>query len=483
MSDSISKRNEPLPLPILGNRSCLLIFVVALAARLILLWFGPWIDEQRALQPDSTRYLLLAENLRNFHTLGLHDEENRLYQILNGMRAANGTLPPADSNGLHTETFRTPGYPLFIAAVQICGGGIRAILTIQCLLDSLAACMAASIAISLGLSRRAALLVGFLWALHPGLILNDVQVLSDSFANFWTIAAIFLISRSKSVAMSSLAGIVLGLSVLIRPLAILYLPAALVLSWRQREHRWLTILLLILMTLVPASTWALRNRAAGEGLRVSSVGSINLLYYLAGYVISEERGQDWLQASAQRRDELSQKLESQIAPHEDVFDAAARLGTQELAARPKVVARVYAKSMLKLLLNHSLAEVYPALGKKYVPSGFFSQIVLREQDQAGSLDKNWWQISIALVWMLMNAAILLGAIMGIVQAVRRRDYAVILFCVPTIFAFLAATHAVGVERMRLPILLPLFLLVGSLFTSSIAAQAEDKDGQRATRVV
>src|SRR5216683_469873 len=58
----------------LSNWALLFLFLIALAPRLALLFYGPWSQPGLALQADSVRYFQLAENLRLFHTFGLRQE-------------------------------------------------------------------------------------------------------------------------------------------------------------------------------------------------------------------------------------------------------------------------------------------------------------------------------------------------------------------------------------------------------------------------
>ncbi len=65
------------------------------------------------------------------------------------------------------------------------------------------------------------------------------------------------------------------------------------------------------------------------------MGDVNLLYYTAGYTLSEEKGEDWLASWPKRVDELSQRLEQRLAPGQDVFSAGRSLAVEELKARPQ----------------------------------------------------------------------------------------------------------------------------------------------------
>src|SRR5262249_21645437 len=148
-------------------------------------------------------------------------------------------------------------------------------------------------------------------------------------------------------------GALIGVATLVRPLGLLYLPAALMIAWPRVRPRAAALLMLVLTALLPPLGWAARNQSVGEGLRVSTVGDVTLLYYVAGYGISEEQGKDWLQDWPLQSKALATKLKNRVEPGEDVISAARRLALEEIQARPTAVARVLLKSQLKLWVAHS----------------------------------------------------------------------------------------------------------------------------------
>jgi hypothetical protein len=452
---------------------------MALAPRAALLFYGPWSQPGRALQPDSVRYFQLAENLRRFHTFGLSQEEGLGHENLAALRAGNGTLPAADANGLRPESFRTPGYPLFIAFIQECGGGIRAILIVQCLLGSLLACMVASVARRLGLSIRGTVLAGMIWALHPGLIVFDCVVLTESLFNAVAITALAFAERSRSPFGTMASGGLLGLATLVRPLGLFYLPAALALAWPGLRWRWLAIPSLIVAAGLPPWLWAMRNDAVGEGFRVTTVPEVNLLFYTTAYSISEERGEDWLQSWPDRVNELTLQLKTRLKPGEDVPKAARGLALEQLAARPKTLAKVEAKSLVKLAVDHSMGIAADLLGLSYQPTGLFSRLVLGEPTGDGNDGEAARQgtgksakvmFGVALAWTGLNLVLTLAALLGMIAAVRRHSWRLLFGCGLTLLLFAIATGSVGLERFRLPMMLLILVLTGSLANPSKICQ-------------
>jgi hypothetical protein len=66
--------------------------------------------------------------------------------------------------------------------------------------------------------------------------------------------------------------------------------------------------------------------------------------------------------------------------------------------------------------------------------------------------------------MGLNALIALAALAGVVQALRKHQWRILIFSGVSIFLFTLATGSVGLERFRLPMMLPLFVLAASLIS-------------------
>jgi hypothetical protein len=442
-------------------RWVLLIAGLGAGLRLAVWGFGPCQDVQRALRPDSLRYVILAHNVLEYHTLGKSDEEGLMHEAVARLRAGNGTEPHRDANGLLPESFRTPGYCAFLAAIFCLVDDVRAALLVQCLSGALAVVLVAYIARRVGLARRGALVAAFLWAVHPALVLYDNLVLTESLFDFGAIVSLALACRASRVRGTVVAGATLGLTALVRPVGLLYLPAALAAGWGRQSRRLLSAGCLIAVAILPSALWAARNRALGEGLRVSSVNDLNLLFYSAAYTVAEERGEDWLTSWPKRVKEMEDKLADHLSPGEDVVTAARRLALAEMIARPGPAAKVHLKSQLKLLIDHSGGDFALVLGRPYEPTGLFSRLVLggKGQNSGGGT----FQVLATGAWVLLNASIALAAAVGLVLAVRRHCFRLLAVSLPTILIFVAATGCVGLERFRLPIMLPLILAAASVW--------------------
>jgi hypothetical protein len=437
------------------RRPPVILFAGALLLRLIVLFTGPLAEPTRIipLSPDSPRYIVLADALLAHHAFGKPVEDGQLHLAVEKLRRENGTLPPPDANGLYPEVFRTPGYPVFLA---LCGGssGLRIVYFAQCLLGSFAALCLVRVALALKCRPRAALVTGWLWALHPAVLTSDLLPLTESLFCSLALIGLAATTRTSTPAGRAVPGLLIGLAALVRPLGLMYLPTALVLGWYTAPRKWLAAGVLVLVAVVPSVLWAVRNSATGNGVRVSTVGELNLYFYGAAYVISENRGEDWFTSWPARVDELAKRLASKLQPGEDVFVLARKEGLVELTTNPGTTLKVAAKSQVKLGIDHSAPLAAGLYGVEYKPSGFFSDLLSGKFD---SSKLTVWGL-LALPWSGLNALVVLLAAVGLVRAMIRRRWALVSACLVPIVLFSAATFPVGLERFRLPLLPFLFVL-------------------------
>lgn len=129
-----------------------LLFAAALVGLLARAAFAflYWVDQP--LTVDQVEYLLLAE------------------------RATQGeglTYPPGER-----RLMRSPGYPLFLAAVRLVSTEQAAIRAVQCLLGAFAVLQVAAIGLRLA-GERAAVAAAWLAALYPPLVFEPAYVLSE----------------------------------------------------------------------------------------------------------------------------------------------------------------------------------------------------------------------------------------------------------------------------------------------------------------
>jgi hypothetical protein len=132
------------------------------------------------------------------------------------------------------------------------------------------------------LSERRALVAGLLVALHPGLVLYSALVMSEQLAALTTMLAFLVAVRDAQPRGAALGALVLGVSALVRPTALLCAPfLALVLRpWRSARTAPRKIAatlgaaaMLSVLALAPVLPWTARNCRVMDGCALVSTNA------------------------------------------------------------------------------------------------------------------------------------------------------------------------------------------------------------------
>ncbi|MCC7407170.1 MAG: hypothetical protein IT442_03810 [Phycisphaeraceae bacterium] len=446
-----------------------LILAVALTGRLGLWAVGPAADVKRAYEPDTGRYVLLAENLLRYHSFGKAEEDGLVHNAVETIRAERGELEAADRNGLRPELFRTPGYPLLIAGVLGSGMSLGAVLVLQCLLST------ATVAMVMDLGRRwispgAGLVAGVILALHPVEIVGPNTLLSETFFVFLMTAGLWLAWGSKGFFSAPWRGLGVGLSALARPIGVVLGPLAAVAWWIDQPSRKRAVVAVMLagMSCVPIGLWACRNAwvSPSLGLTTSTVSTINAWYYTVAHMRLNRDGKDWLNDWPAMVRELSDELAQKAGPGEETFAAMRRLAGDEIRRNPELYLRTIARSESKLFLDHSMGELCRRLGWEYQPSNLRQTLLATDKSWSEKIrlvlvQPAWKMTAGAMGWTLLNAVLTLLAVWGLVRLAVARRWAVLVLLAGGVFYFALATQTVGLERFRLPMAGMMALLAGS----------------------
>lgn len=244
-----------------ADRTCrrilIALLLVALALRLGWSLSRPSDDAAVDQLPDQREYLELGRSLIGGEGLSFSDPRftDRVF------------------------AYRTPGYPLLIAA---CGANVRAVRVVQSILD-VSTIFAAYLLARRWLSPRASLFAALILVFDPFLIYFTGLILTETLFTALLAWGMLLLTRRGTVSYL-IGGLLLALAVLVRPGA-MALPVVLgvlaaLLNRRSEEpyhSRWplpvgTTMLLLTLIVLVP---WAYRNhRVVGRWIWTSTNGGI-----------------------------------------------------------------------------------------------------------------------------------------------------------------------------------------------------------------
>ena len=325
----------------MSDRSRLLAlgFVVAVSA-----FFNATADRPLcpACDPDAPSYIRPALELVQHHRFYGSDPLANAF-----------SRPGRERSG--PETIRTPGYPLFLAAIIALGLPLAAALWIQHLI-AVALAAAAFLFVDIALRRRAAAIVaGLLLATNPALITAAHQAIADVLAAAAVVAALFCtyrLLRGGTLRWAVAAGIVTGCATLIRPIAVAWF-VPLVAIVAVRAARAATAAFVAAALVLPAA-WMARNYAATGVATISSIAGENLLLGNAANVLALQDKPLLYRLSAMQRSsgfyDVFQKLQPRLA--EAALAEARADGVDPQRAPHALLARYYARLGRRIVVRH-----------------------------------------------------------------------------------------------------------------------------------
>jgi hypothetical protein len=342
-----------------------------------------------------------------------------------------------DANGL-IETLRTPGYPLLLA-----GFGLRVVpmIVFQHLLNvALAVAVYLFVMARLG-DRFVAIAAAILFAMDTPTLHYANKILTETIFTALLFVVFALVVYARKLP---LAGVLTGVLVLIRPVAIAYF-VVIAICLALRRVRFRTIAIYIALALVLPIGWGLRNLHHTGVFTISSIGGINMLTYRAAGALAIEDDGDFdadlademkgLQESAD--DEIQRRLH--IADAEELPDAVRGKYYSEIGLR---ILRQHPRAAVLLTLRGLLVNVFDSRWEGMeIVSRFPTDIVRRSLDA-------------------YTAALFVFGVIG-AAALRKRDRDLAAMIIATVIYFLLISAGGEAEsRFRVPVI-PQYMIVAA----------------------
>lgn len=250
---------------------------------------GRGVDPHTALLPDSASYLNTACAVLRHRRFSVSAEQLDVPQIE-----------------------RTPGYPLFLAAIfGICGERYVFVILIQILLHLGIILITYRLAHALW-DAPTAWLAALLLACDLASLISAQQILTDTLFTFVLLLAIAAGVRAwrsprHSGCWLATHSALLALATLIRPIAYYLIAPELVVVlflWNKgRRWRWQPLLVAGLLLTLPwlalIGVWHARNYTAAGMMQFSCSQAVNLLFYRGAFVVAQRDGISF--AAAQQR--------------------------------------------------------------------------------------------------------------------------------------------------------------------------------------
>jgi len=238
------------------------------------------------------------------------------------------------------ETMRTPGYPLLLAAF---GARVVPVIVLQHILNVLLAVAIYLLVMRRLGSRFAAMAAAIVFAIDMPTIHYANKLLSETtFTALLFVAFVLAIDVRRPL----LLGILCGVLVLARPVAIAWFAAmALAFALLRRPRR--VIALFVAAALVLPLAWGVRNGVESGVFTVSSVAGANLLLYRAAGALAMTGDGDFPNVLAEEQKETVEEADDEIQTALHIADA------QDL---PHAVRTAwYAKIARRIILQHPFA--------------------------------------------------------------------------------------------------------------------------------
>ncbi len=387
----------------------------------------------------------------------------------------SGAVHLLEHGSLEPTVMRTPLYPAYLAAhYALAGvGDVTWVMISQALLGTLAVWMTWRLGVLLLPDRRAALIAAALLALSVEMIGHGGYVITEIMFVVIELGALLAwVSHSRSGSLSSLVlcGLLLGLAILCRPIAIILppiilfctgLPLLLKRQWGSLLRNGFCLSVSCAVLLLP---WFMHAKQTLGFITLSTVSHYNTLYYNAASVMAYQQGKVVTEVRADLDKQLPDELSRRQWPDDESHRA--RL-MQEMGGK---VVRENLPLFIWLHLRQDLNSLLPdvttlpeMLGLSVGGKGTLA--VLNHSGMVAAVRHyfggNLWLMCLAVPSVLILGIIYLGTCWGVLTLLQRKYWLALAVLLGVTAAFLLVPGAPSMHRFRVPVMPQLCLLAGA----------------------
>jgi 4-amino-4-deoxy-L-arabinose transferase-like glycosyltransferase len=395
------------------------------------------ISKGQYYSPDSGLYIDLATNMVKFGVFSL---------------SPGAPFVP--------EIFRTPGYPAFLALLEILGmeSPYWAVFWQELIY---AGCILMFYQYGRTIFGNKITRIGVIFLLlEPGGLTYPKLLLSETlFLPFFMggVLAIGLYLRDLNWRYLAAAGILMGLGAIIRP-AILYLPLVIALTlavfdWKDSK-RWLHGGILVLSFVLIISPWLIRNQYHFGKMMMTGQQSNMFSNYHVPLVWESVKGIPFDEGRELSREQVrnavakQEKLLGRSLSRVEVFNLQQKIALHELAKHPLIYAMHWTFGMLKTINGVNLTEFYHAFRLRIDRLHFFQVESTNFAEKVYIFLKH--QDVIVLLAVLVRVVIAVFALLGALQIIKKRDCFLWIMMLAN-FYFICVPGPMGYSRFRFPV--------------------------------
>jgi hypothetical protein len=377
-----------------------IVFAVAVIANFVYLYFS----NGDFYYPDSFTYLAPARSL--LQGLGFLDDTHAI------------------------ETLRTPAYPLLLALL---GARTLPLIVLQHLLNALLALGIYLFVIGRTGNRQAALIAALLFSVDVPTIHYANKVLTETLFTFLLyVVFVLALQRPRPIVL----GILTGILVLVRPVALFYF-IALAFFFVLQRIPVRQIVIFVAVALVLPVGWVVRNRVQTGVFTLSSVGGFNMLVYRAAGALAIENEGNFHKELAEEQEGLREDADDEIQASLHIQDAEDLPGA--------IRARYYSRFAWRIIRQHPIAFVQLTI------RGFLVNLFDSDWDAievVSALSPDVLQVAIGAVPIIVFVLASVGTIL-----LWRTDRAMAILIVLTVLYFIGmAAGGEAESRFRVPVM-------------------------------
>ena len=352
------------------------------------------------------------------------------YQYDNSARALleTGRFAASPETSDEPETRRTPGYPLFIAAVySVFGLRHFPVIAIQIFISILTIALTYAIARTL-FKPSVALLSGIILSLDVSSFLESQQLLTETLFTFLLTIAVFagvylFLNKKNRLKWALALGIALALSVLVRPIGY-YLVFPIIMGLFVYgifiKWQWKEVLGVVMMVLIPwivlIGGWHARNFIAADSYEFSTIRGEILFDYEAARIIARK--------DDTTREEAVSILHASVANTADrSSNFYAQKGLSVIREYPLIFIQNKLYGVRTILLGPRVNALFTYLGIPAEGGGVVRDLIKlsgKEYIQKWPID-NTLQFAISMSAIIFLHVICAAAVLSVWGIIRRKN--------------------------------------------------------------
>ncbi len=447
------------------KKSCIYLgIIVLLSVFLKILIFGiTVVGDEELISGDMPGYLLLADSIYQKQSFGSFEDGQ-----------------------FHPNIRRTPGYPVFIAVHKLFfGNSLIPLFITQILMSSLLAVFVYSITRKMTGSTMIAFLGAIMIALEPTYIHFCLLPLTDMFFTFVLVVSVASFIKWKESSATwwlCLSAFLLSVSVLTRPIAIflfiVFIPFICFYNANWKSSA-VNCLIWIIISVAPVAGWIVRNAVVVGVPQLSSISSVNMLFYRGAGVKSKLEGIPWSQAKKNLQDEAIEYKEIHNPTQKEYLDYLSSQGIKLILNHPVLYARVHAEGVAQMLFGPALRYVFWRLG--FPQEGFGILTALNNGDLSEGIKalKNKGLFSVFLGGIELAYCLALFFLVGFgLFYYPRFGWCFLLVCIISAYFIVLSGGPEAGARFRMPLLpfwIPLALSGLMIICEKLGCVLNDKD--------